>query len=145
MLSQTAKRIAAAGIAGGVLGIAPVALPAAQAAPPQGCPAYAVASTTTTTLSVSPSGPYTVGQSFTATAEVTVDSTGAPATSGTVAFRYGSSTKSVAVSGGEASATFTAKRGRIPLVARFSGECLVGSVANGSSADRQPIVAGVEA
>jgi len=145
MLSQTAKRIAAAGIAGGVLGIAPVAIPAAQAAPPQGCPAYAVASTTTTTLSVTPAGPYTVGQSFTATAEVTVDSTGAPVTSGSVLFRYASSTKTVAVSAGKASASFTAKRGRTPISATFSGECLVGSVANGTSADRQPIVAGVEA
>ena len=145
MLTQSIKRITAAGFAGSLLAIAPVALPAADAAPATGCRQYAVQSTTTTTLSVSPAGPYSVGQSFTATATVTVDGTGQPAQGGNVVFKYGSASKTVAVSGGSASAPFTAKRGRTPISATFSGECLAGSVANGTSADRMPIVAGVEA
>jgi LPXTG-motif cell wall-anchored protein len=145
MLSHTAKRIAAASLAGGVLAITPMAMPAAQAAPPAGCRAYAVQSTTTTDLSVSPAGPYSVGETFTATATVTVDGTGQAPDGGSVLFRYGSVTKTVAVAGGEASADFTAKRGRTAISATFSGECLSGSVANGTSADRQPIVAGVSA
>ncbi len=146
MLTQSIKRITAAGFAGSLLAIAPMVLPAADAAPATGCRQYAVQSTTTTTLSVSPAGPYSVGQSFTATA----DGHGRrhrPAGSGRQ--RSSSSTarprKTVAVSGGSASATFTAKRGRTPISATFSGECLAGSVANGTSADRTPIVAGVEA
>ena len=145
MLTQSIKRITAAGFAGSLLAIAPVALPAADAAPATGCRQYAVQSTTTTTLSVSPKGPYSVGQSFTATATVTVDGTGQPAQGGEVVFKYGSVTKTVPVSGGSASASFTAKRGRTPISANFSGECLAGSVANGTSSDRMPIVAGVEA
>ena len=145
MLTQSIKRITAAGFAGSLLAIAPVALPAADAAPATGCRQYAVQSTTTTTLSVSPAGPYSVGQAFTATATVTVDGTGQPAQGGEVAFKYGSASKTVAVSGGSASAPFTAKRGRTPISATFSGECLAGSVANGTSSDRTPIVAGVEA
>jgi LPXTG-motif cell wall-anchored protein len=145
MLTQSIKRITAAGFAGSLLAIAPVALPAADAAPATGCRQYAVQSTTTTTLSVSPEGPYSVGQSFTATATVTVDGTGQPAQGGEVVFKYGSVTKTVPVSGGSASAAFTAKRGRTPISATFSGECLAGSVANGTSSDRMPIVAGVEA
>lgn len=145
MLTQSIKRITAAGFAGSLLAIAPVALPAADAAPATGCRQYAVQSTTTTTLSVSPEGPYSVGQSFTATATVTVDGTGQPAQGGEVVFKYGSVTKTVPVSGGSASASFTAKRGRTPISANFSGECLAGSVANGTSSDRMPIVAGVEA
>ncbi len=145
MLTQSIKRITAAGFAGSLLAIAPVALPAADAAPATGCRQYAVQSTTTTTLSVSPEGPYSVGQSFTATATVTVDGTGQPAQGGEVVFKYGSVTKTVPVSGGSASASFTAKRGRTPISATFSGECLAGSVANGTSSDRMPIVAGVEA
>ena len=104
MLTQSIKRITAAGFAGSLLAIAPVALPAADAAPATGCRQYAVQSTTTTTLSVSPEGPYSVGQSFTATATVTVDGTGQPAQGGEVVFKYGSVTKTVAVSGGSASA-----------------------------------------
>ena len=145
MLTQSIKRITAAGFAGSLLAIAPVALPAADAAPATGCRQYAVQSTTTTTLSVSPKGPYSVGQSFTATATVTVDGTGQPAQGGEVVFKYGSVTKTVPVSGGSASASFTAKRGSTPISASFSGECLAGSVANGTSSDRTPIVAGVEA
>ena len=145
MLTQSIKRITAAGFAGSLLAIAPVALPAADAAPATGCRQYAVQSTTTTTLSVSPAGPYSVGQAFTATATVTVDGTGQPAQGGEVVFKYGSVTKTVPVSGGSASAAFTAKRGRTPISATFSGECLAGSVANGTSSDRTPIVAGVEA
>src|SRR6478672_956191 len=145
MLTQTIKRITAAGFAGSLLAIAPVALPAADAAPVSGCKHYAVASTTTTTLSLSPQGPYTVGQSFTATATVTVDGTGRPAQGGEVDFRYGPISKTVAVSGGTASASFTAKKGRTPISATFSGECLANSVANGTSSDRVPVVAGVEA
>src|SRR6478672_13933770 len=114
MLAQSIKRITAAGFAGSLLAIAPVALPAADAAPVTGCKHYAVASTTTTTLRLSPQGPYSVGQSFTATATVTVDGTGQPAQSGEVVFRYGSTSKTVAVSGGTASASFTAKKGRTP-------------------------------
>ena len=145
MLTQSIKRITAAGFAGSLLAIAPVALPAADAAPATGCRQYAVQSTTTTTLSVSPEGPYSVGQAFTATATVTVDGTGQPAQGGEVVFKYGSVTKTVPVSGGSASASFTAKRGNTPISASFSGECLAGSVANGTSSDRMPIVAGVEA
>ena len=145
MLSQSIKRITAAGFAGSLLAIAPVALPAADAAPATGCRQYAVQLTTTTTLSVSPEGPYSVGQAFTATATVTVDGTGQPAQGGEVVFKYGTASKTVAVSGGSASASFTAKRGRTPISATFSGECLAGSVANGTSSDRAPIVAGVEA
>lgn len=145
MLTQSIKRITAAGFAGSLLAIAPVALPAADAAPATGCRQYAVQSTTTTTLSVSPAGPYNVGQSFTATATVTVDGTGQPAQGGEVVFKYGSASKTQTVAGGSASASFTAKRGRTPISATFSGECLAGSVANGTSSDRTPIVAGVEA
>jgi LPXTG-motif cell wall-anchored protein len=145
MLTQSIKRITAAGFAGSLLAIAPVALPAADAAPATGCRAYAVQSTTTTTLSVSPAGPYNVGQTFTATATVTVDGTSQPAQSGEVVFQYGSASKTQTVSGGSASASFTAKRGRTSISATFSGECLAGSVANGTSSDRMPIVAGVEA
>lgn len=145
MLTQSIKRITAAGFAGSLLAIAPVALPAADAAPATGCRQYAVQSTTTTTLSVSPAGPYNVGQSFTATATVTIDGTGQPAQGGEVVFKYGSASKTQTVAGGSASASFTAKRGRTPISATFSGECLAGSVANGTSSDRTPIVAGVEA
>ena len=145
MLTQSIKRITAAGFAGSLLAIAPVALPAADAAPVQGCKQYAVSSTTTTSLSLSPQGPYVVGQSFTATATVTVDGTGQPAQSGEVVFKYGSTSKTVAVSGGSASASFTAKKGRTPISATFSGECLANSIANGTSSDRVAVVAGVEA
>lgn len=145
MLTQSIKRITAAGFAGSLLAIAPVALPAADAAPVSGCKQYAVASTTTTTLSLSPESPYAVGQSFTATATVTVDGTGQPAQGGQVVFRYGSTSKTVAVSGGTASASFTAKKGRTAITATFSGECLANSVANGTSSDRVAVVAGVEA
>lgn len=145
MLTQSIKRITAAGFAGSLLAIAPVALPAADAAPATGCRQYAVQSTTTTTLSVSPAGPYSVGQTFTATATVTIDGTGQPAQGGEVVFKYGSASKTQTVAGGSASASFTAKRGRTPISATFSGECLAGSVANGTSSDRTPIVAGVEA
>ena len=109
MLTQSIKRITVAGFAGSLVAIAPVALPAADAAPATGCRQYAVQSTTTTTLSVSPQGPYSVGQSFTATATVTVDGTGQPAQGGEVVFSYGSTSKTVAVAGGSASASFTAK------------------------------------
>lgn len=145
MLTQTAKRITVAGFAGSLLAIAPVALPAADAAPATGCRQYAVASTTTTTLSLSPQGPYGIGQGFTATATVTVDATGTAPSSGDVTFQYGSSTKTVAVSGGTASAAFTAKKGRTQISATFSGECLGNSIANGTSSDRKAVVAGVEA
>jgi LPXTG-motif cell wall-anchored protein len=145
MLTQSIKRITAAGFAGSLLAIAPVALPAADAAPATGCRQYAVQSTTTTTLSVSPAGPYNVGQSFTATATVTIDGTSQPAQGGEVVFKYGTASKTQTVDGGSASASFTAKRGRTQITATFSGECLAGSVANGTSSDRMPIVAGVEA
>ena len=145
MLTQSIKRITAAGFAGSLLAIAPVALPAADAAPVSGCKQYAVASTTTTTLRLSPESPYAVGQSITATATVTVDGTGQPAQGGEVVFKYGSTSKTVAVSGGTASASFTAKKGRTAISATFSGECLANSVANGTSSDRVAVVAGVEA
>lgn len=145
MLSHSAKRLAAATITGGVLVLSPMAMPAAQAAPAPGCPSYAVQSTTTTELSLSPAGPYSAGEVFTATATVTVDGTGEPAASGSVTFKYRNVTKTVAVSAGEASADFTARNGRSPISASFSGECLAGSVANGTSGDRTPVVAGVSA
>ena len=145
MLTQSIKRITAAGFAGSLLAIAPVALPAADAAPVQGCKQYAVSSTTTTSLSLSPQGPYAVGQSFTATATVTVDGTGQPAR----AARSSSSTAPPARPSrsrvGPASASFTAKKGRTPISATFSGECLANSIANGTSSDRVAVVAGVEA
>lgn len=145
MISHTAKRIAAATIAGGVLAVSPMVLPAAQAAPATGCPAYAVTSTTTTTLTLSPAGPYAVGDTFTATATVRVDGTGTPAGSGSVTFKYRNVRKTVALSGGSASASFVARPGRSPISAAFSGECLAGSVSNGTSGDRLPVVAGVSA
>ena len=146
MLSNTAKRIAAATLAGGALAVSPMVMPAAQAAPPAGCPAYAVQSTTTTTLTLSPAGPYSRGEGFTATASVTVDGTGAGAQGGTVTFKYRNVTQTETVSGGSASAEFTARPGRSPITASYSGECLTtGSVANGTSADRVPVVAGVSA
>jgi LPXTG-motif cell wall-anchored protein len=145
MLSHTAKRFAAATVAGGVLAVSPLVMPAAQAAPPAGCPAYAVTSTTTTTLTIDPAGPFNVGDGFTAIADVTVDATGAPAGSGSVTFRYGGASQTVTLSDGSATADFTARRGRVPVSATFSGECLEGSAANGTSRDRQPVVAGVSA
>ncbi len=142
MLTQTIKRLTTATFAGGLLAVSPLAVTAAHAAPPSGCPNYAVQTTTQTSVSISPSNPG-VGQSFTATATITAG--GAPVTGGTATFRYGGSAKTDTVVAGEADATFTARRGRIPLQVTYQGQCLAGSVSIGTSADRMPIVAGVSA
>jgi LPXTG-motif cell wall-anchored protein len=136
-----AKRLAAAIAAGGVVALAPVAMPAANAAPAE-CPTYTVTSTTTTSLSISPANPG-VGDAFTATA--TVLAGGVPAEGGTVNFSYAGQTASDTVSGGTASATFTAERGSFGLTGRYTGQCLAGEFAIDPSVDTQAIVAGVEA
>jgi LPXTG-motif cell wall-anchored protein len=139
---QTVKRLATAIAAGGVFAIAPVAIPAASAAPAD-CPAYAVEATTTTSLSVSPANP-TVGDAFTATATV-LTSGGVPVTGGVVNFSYAGQTASDTVENGTASATFTAEQGRFALSAEYAGQCLAGGSSIDPSTDTQPIVAGVEA
>jgi LPXTG-motif cell wall-anchored protein len=138
----TVKRFATAIAAGGVLAIAPVAIPAASAAPAD-CPNYTVTATTTTSLSISPANP-TVGDAFTATASV-LTSGGVPVDGGTVDFSYAGQTASDAVQNGTATATFTAEQGRFTLSAAYTGDCLKGGSAIDPSADTQAIVAGVEA
>jgi LPXTG-motif cell wall-anchored protein len=134
MLGTTSlKRLAAATLVGGALAVSPVMMPAASAAP--SCPAYAGTISTTTTLSVSPSNP-AQGSSFTATATVTNDSTGAPVSGGTVDFKYKNQrANDVAVVGGEASTTFTAGPGRGQVKASYSGVCVGGVAAVDSSSD----------
>src|SRR5690349_20010215 len=110
MLSTTSiKRFAAALFVGGALAVSPVMMPAASAAP--NCPSYPGTITTTTTVTVNPTNPSS-GSSFTATATVTNDSTGAPVSGGTVEFKYKNQRDTVAVAGGQASTTFTAGPGR---------------------------------
>jgi LPXTG-motif cell wall-anchored protein len=138
----TVKRFATAIAAGGVLAIAPVAIPAASAAPAD-CPNYTLEATTTTSLSISPANP-TVGDAFTATASV-LTSGGVPVTGGTVNFSYAGQTARDAVQNGTATATFTAEQGRFTLSATYTGDCLKGGSAIDPSADTQAIVAGVEA
>jgi LPXTG-motif cell wall-anchored protein len=139
---QTVKRLATAIAAGGVFAIAPVAIPAATAAP-AACPDYSVQATTDTSLSVSPANP-TVGDAFTATATV-LTSGGVPVNGGTVNFSYAGQTAKDVVRNGTASATFTAEEGRFALTASFAGQCLAGGSSIDPSTDTQPIVAGVEA
>jgi LPXTG-motif cell wall-anchored protein len=143
MLTQTIKRVTAATFVGALLTVSPLAISAATAAPPANC-GYSVQATTTTTVSISPTNP-AVGSTFTATASVTNDATGTPVTSGTVTFRYHGVAKTSAVSGGQASATFTAARGNSPVNAQYSGTCVRGAVVLGTSATRVPVVAGVSA
>ena len=141
MLSTTSiKRFAAALFVGGALAVSPVMMPAASAAP--NCPAYAGTISTTTTVTVSPTNP-AQGSSFTATATVTNDSTGAPVSGGTVEFKYKNQRATVAVTGGEASTTFTAGPGRGQVKATYSGVCVGGVAAVDSSSDG--FVLGVEA
>lgn len=141
LFSSSLRRAAAAALACGlVAGSQLLVAPAASAAPPADCPNYTVTAQTTTTLSISPTG-LDVGDSFTATATVTVD--GVPVTGGSVAFSYDAQSDTVAVSGGSASATFTAVRGSNPVQASYSGQCLAGSAAIGTSAGSQAVVAGV--
>ena len=146
MLSNTAKRIAAATLAGGALAVSPMVMPAAQAAPPAGCPAYAVQSTTTTTLTLSPAGPYAAARASPPPPSVTVDGTGAPADGGTVTFKYRNVTQTVdrlrrQRLGGASPPVPAAPRSPPASAASAS----TGSVANGTSADRVPVVAGVSA
>lgn len=137
------KRLSAAVAVLGMVGVAQLAAPsAANAAPPSDCPAYAVQTTTQTSVSISPDN-LSVGQLFTATATVTA--AGAPVTGGTVTFSYAGSSTTKTVVAGQASASFTAKRGRIPLLVSFHGQCLAGAAAIGTSSGRYPIVAGVSA
>jgi phage terminase large subunit-like protein len=140
----TIKRLAAATFVGGALTLAPIAMPAANAAPAD-CPNYAVTMTTQTSVSVSPSN-LNPGQTFTATATVTTAG-GVPVTGGSVEFQYRGieKTDSTVGAGGTFSVTFTARKGRSPVVARFEGQCLAGSVASGESRDSAPVIAGVEA
>lgn len=138
------RRVTGGGAAVAVMTLSPMALTApAHAAPPPDCPAYAVSATTETSVSVSPDE-VDPGQTFTATATVTTD--GQPVTGGEVRFKYAKqSSGPVAVVGGQASADFTAKRGRIQLFANYTGQCLANSAAVGTSRDRATVVAGVEA
>ena len=143
---QTVKRLATAIAAGGVLAIAPVAIPAASAAPAD-CPTYPSAGATTTSLSVSPANPG-VGDAFTATASVLqsgATSSSEPVNGGIVTFTYAGHTERDAVRDGTASATFTAEKGSFALTAQYSGDCLNDGTSIDPSADTQPIVAGVEA
>ena len=143
MLSLTVKRFAAATFVGGALALSPVAMPAANAAPPVGCQGYVGAITTQTDLVISPSN-LSVGDTFTATATVTANDVAV--TGGTVTFSYANVTKTDTVEGGEASVTFQARRGRIPVRATYSGVCPGSAVeVLGSSSDRAPVVAGVSA
>jgi LPXTG-motif cell wall-anchored protein len=145
MRSFTIKRLAAATFVGGALTLAPIALPAANAAPPVDCRDYQGFVTTQTSVSLSPSSPDR-GDLFTATATVTMtDEEGsAPATGGTVTFKYAGATKTDPVVAGEASVNFTA-RSNGAVVATYSGVCPGGgATVLGSSRDRATI-AGVEA
>jgi LPXTG-motif cell wall-anchored protein len=138
------KRLAAAVAAGGVVALAPVAMPAANAAPPVACPEYQGFVTTTTTLSVSPANPG-AGDAFTVTATVRAD--GVPANGGTVDFSYadGAQTDSDVVVAGVASTTFTAVPGTSTVTGTYTGLCSGGADVLGTSADSAPVVAGVEA
>jgi hypothetical protein len=140
---STVKRLATAVAAGGVLAMSPLVMSPASAQPAD-CPNYTIAATTTTTLSVSPANP-TVGDPFTATATVTVAGLPASALTGDVTFTYAGESETRAVSGGSASATFTAEDGSFTLSATYSGDCLAGAAAIDPSTDSQAIVAGVEA
>jgi LPXTG-motif cell wall-anchored protein len=149
------KRLAAAAAAGGVVALAPVAMPAANAAPPGACQDYQSFVTTTTTLSISPANP-DAGDAFTATASVTAD--GEAAQEGSVDFTYAGQTGSDEVDAGQASVTFTAVDGSNPLTAVYSGLCSAdvldtstytglcsgGADVLGTSSDSQPVVLGVE-
>src|SRR3954451_8927022 len=139
----TAKRLATAVAAGGVLAMSPLVMSPASAQPAD-CPNYTIAATTTTTLSVSPANP-TVGDPFTATATVTAAGENVPALTGNVTFTYAGHSATRAVSGGSASTTFTAEDGSFTLSATYSGDCLAGEAAIDPSTDSQAIVAGVEA
>jgi LPXTG-motif cell wall-anchored protein len=141
MFSRSVKRIAAATFAGAALTLTPVAMPAANAAPPVGCPSYQGATTTQTTVSISPSSPDR-GETFTATANVTV--AGVPATGGTVTFRYNGKAKTDTVVAGEASVTFVA-RVNGAVVARYSGVCPGGAAAVAQSSRGTADILGVEA
>lgn len=138
---QTVKRLATAIAAGGVFAIAPVAIPAASAAPAD-CPGYAVNVITSTDLSISPANP-DVGETFTAT--LTVLAGGQPVNGGTVNFVYNGLEKTDTVKNGTASTTFDAAGGSFEVRARFAGQCFDNGTAFDPSTDTQPIVAGVEA
>jgi len=138
---QTVKRLATAMAAGGVLAIAPVAIPAASAAPAD-CVNYPVPTPTTILLSVSPANPG-VGDPFTTT--VSVLTAGEPVDGGNVIFTYAGQTRTVPVNAGTASATFIAEEGRFALSARYVGQCLDDGTAIDPGTDTQPMVAGVAA
>jgi LPXTG-motif cell wall-anchored protein len=137
----TTRRIAAVSLAGGLLAVVPFSMPAAQAAPPSDCPAYSVTTTTNTSLSLTPPHPV-AGQGFTVRASVT--SAGARVSGGTVSFSYAGTTKTDAVHGGRATAKFVVPAsGGATLTASYTGVCLAGQVAVGTSGSA--MVAGVEA
>jgi len=139
---QTVKRLATAIAAGGVLAIAPVAIPAATAAPAD-CPGYQVSQTATILLSVSPANPG-VGDPFTTT--VSVLTGGVPVPGGKVIFNYGTQpAQTKPVRAGTASATFIAENGAFALSARYVGDCLEDGTAIDPTTETQPIVAGVAA
>ena len=106
------------------------------------CPSYGTPAQTTTSVELSPSTPE-AGQDFTATATVTVD--GQPVSGGDVVFNYRGERVRVTVSGGTASAEFTAKRGGNQTVrANYRGGCSNGSASFAASEGGAQIL-GVEA
>src|SRR5664279_2097244 len=143
-MNNTLRRVAGGSAAAAVLALSPLVLAApAHADPPEDCPAYAVSATTQTSVSVSPDE-ISPRETFTATATVTTD--GQPVTGGEVSFTYANQTSGpVTVVGGQASADFTAKRGRNQVFANYSGQCLANSAAVGTSGDSAAVVAGVQA
>jgi hypothetical protein len=106
------------------------------------CPSYGTPAQTTTSVELSPSTP-SAGEDFTATATVTVD--GQPVSGGDVVFNYRGEKVRVTVSGGTASAEFTAKRGGNQTVrANYRGGCSNGSASFAASEGGAQIL-GVEA
>jgi LPXTG-motif cell wall-anchored protein len=146
MFSTTAKRVVAATFVGGIVALSPVVAPAANAAP-VGCADYIGALTTTTTLTIAPSSGLAVGDTFTATANVTIAG-GAPAFPGTVTFTYNNVSKDAPVlpSGDTETVSFQAVQGTNPVTATYQGVCPGGAAeVLGSSTTSVPVVAGVEA
>jgi LPXTG-motif cell wall-anchored protein len=143
LTASTARRLAASTFIGGLAVVPVLMAPAAEAAPE----CYSGTTTSQTTLSINPTTP-TVSQPFTVTANVTT--AGVPAASGTVTFSYAGSSQPVAVSGGTASAGFTAQATPSNVTAAFAGECTSGGSSIGFSSQTTPVtpaptVGGVQA
>ena len=126
MLTHVFTRIAAATFGGGLLAASLLVAPAANAVPgvDEPCGTYSDGITTTTVLSIDPD-PAVQGETFTATADVTV-SEGAAA--GSVTFSYGGSDQTVPLtptgaSTGTASADFTAGSDTT-ITATYNGVCV---------------------